>query len=763
MKFGKDFKRQMVPEWVEAYMDYNGLKQILKEIRLSRVPRMQQTPLRSLQHKLSMYSLFSGLDVESKGQESKGDVEDQVIKVSPFVGDSNRTCYRTKFLLESEELGGELQVKFFRKLDEELNKVNAFYKEKVEEVMKEAVELNKQMSAFIALKVMAQNQSIKGSQSRFSMEPLRAATQEAGPSNYSENDEAKAITNPATDKLDFRKFLNHVTIHNKGEGPSSVFRGFMRDSKDKELSFSRQELKEVQERLRVVFTEFYQKLKSIKNFSFINLFAFSKIMKKYEKTTSRHAARLYMTIVDKSYLGNSDEVTKLMENAEHLFIKHLYNANRREGMKPLRIQKRREMHRVTFFSGFFAGCSIALVIAVILMVRARRIFSRGHASPYLENMFGLYSIFLYIVLHLLMYAVDIYFWKRFRVNYPFIFNFKQGTELRFREVFFLSTGLAVLALAGFLANINLILDVTTEIGNPASFAKFIPLLVALAFVCTAFCPFNILYRSSRFFLIKCVFRCICAPFYEVKLQDFFLADQLTSQIQAIRIIEFYICYYSQPGFYQGQSECHDSGIYNAFYFILAIVPYMIRFLQCIRRLFQEEDRMHGYNALKYLTAVVAVVMRTVYELKKGTPLMVMALLTSAMAVAYNTYWDLVLDWGLLRRNSKNFYLRDKLLVSHKSVYYIAMVINVLLRATWLQYVLEFNVRGLRKSAFSTTISCLEIIRRGMWNFFRLENEHLNNVGKFRAFRSVPLPFHYHDETDNDEEEEEEADEEEKVD
>uniref|UniRef100_A0A0V0GMQ9 Putative ovule protein n=1 Tax=Solanum chacoense TaxID=4108 RepID=A0A0V0GMQ9_SOLCH len=35
----------------------------------------------------------------------------------------------------------------------------------------------------------------------------------------------------------------------------------------------------------------------------------------------------------------------------------------------------------------------------------------------------------------------------------------------------------------------------------------------------------------------------------------------------------------------------------------------------------------------------------------------------------------------------------------------------------------------------------------MWNFFRLENEHLNNVGKYRAFKSVPLPFAYHEEDD----------------
>ena len=33
-------------------------------------------------------------------------------------------------------------------------------------------------------------------------------------------------------------------------------------------------------------------------------------------------------------------------------------------------------------------------------------------------------------------------------------------------------------------------------------------------------------------------------------------------------------------------------------------------------------------------------------------------------------------------------------------------------------------------------------------WFRVENEHLNNVGKYRAFKSVPLPFNY-DEDDED--------------
>lgn len=123
----------------------------------------------------------------------------------------------------------------------------------------------------------------------------------------------------------------------------------------------------------------------------------------------------------------------------------------------------------------------------------------------------------------------------------------------------------------------------------------------------------------------------------------------------------------------------------------------------------------------------------------------LALTTSALAVLQNTYWDIAKDWGLLRRHSRNPYLRDKLVLPHKSFYFIAMVLDIVLRISWMQLVFEMNWRPLQKVAMVTLTSCLEIIRRGMWNFFRLENEHLNNVGNYRAFKSVPHPFSYYDE------------------
>nr|POE46194.1 phosphate transporter pho1 like 3 [Quercus suber] len=108
----------------------------------------------------------------------------------------------------------------------------------------------------------------------------------------------------------------------------------------------------------------------------------------------------------------------------------------------------------------------------------------------------------------------------------------------------------------------------------------------------------------------------------------------------------------------------------------------------------------------------------------------LARIFSAIAAIVATYWDLVVDWGLVQRRSKNRWLRDKLLVPHKSVYFGAMVLNVLLRFAWKQTVFGFQVSFLHKNSLIAIVAGLEIIRRGIWNFFRLENEHLNNVGKY---------------------------------
>ncbi|KAL9352084.1 hypothetical protein Peur_054764 [Populus x canadensis] len=99
---------------------------------------------------------INGLNLQSTNLSSKGDIEDQVIDVNSLPQDGCRKFYTTQFLRESEE-GGELEVKFFKKLDEQLNKFNTFSKDKLDEMKHEASLLNKQMDAFIAWRIKVES------------------------------------------------------------------------------------------------------------------------------------------------------------------------------------------------------------------------------------------------------------------------------------------------------------------------------------------------------------------------------------------------------------------------------------------------------------------------------------------------------------------------------------------------------------------------------------------------------------------------------
>lgn len=237
-----------------------------------------------------------------------------------------------------------------------------------------------------------------------------------------------------------------------------------------------------------------------------------------------------------------------------------------------------------------------------------------------------------------------------------------------------------------------------------------------------------------------------APLYKVSFVDFFLADQLTSQVQAIRSLQFYVCYYIWGDFRKRSNTSLDSSTYEHLYIAVAVIPFWLRLLQCLRRLIEERNAMQGFNGLKYLSTVVALVMRSLYDFARqnGSPATfwrIMVASTSGITTIYSTYWDIVVDWGLLQKNSKNRWLRDKLLIPNKAVYVVAIVLNILLRLVWMQLVLDFNLPFLHRTAMVAVVACLEILRRGIWNFFRLENEHFNNVENYRAFKSIPLPFY----------------------
>ena len=94
--------------------------------------------------------------------------------------------------------------------------------------------------------------------------------------------------------------------------------------------------------------------------------------------------------------------------------------------------------------------------------------------------------------------------------------------------------------------------------------------------------------------------------------------------------------------------------------------------------------------------------------------------------------------GLGNPHAKHPLLRNDLVFSPR-YYYLAMVVDPILRFNWILYVI-FAWELQHSSAVSVTVGLSEVLRRGMWAVFRIENEHCANVRLARATARKPLPF-----------------------
>ncbi|OAE18335.1 hypothetical protein AXG93_2727s1010 [Marchantia polymorpha subsp. ruderalis] len=293
--------------------------------------------------------------------------------------------------------------------------------------------------------------------------------------------------------------------------------------------------------------------------------------------------------------------------------------------------------------------------------------------------FGINTVGL-VLLHLYMYAWDMYLWRRARINYALIFRWEPGTELQYQEVLLLSTGFTTLWMLGM---------IVVKMYPCLPRVDLIPLFTLVVLIAILFLPLNICFRSTRMAFLRCMVHVVSSPFYKVVLADFFLADQLTSQ--------------------------------------------------CARRWKDEHDFQQVLNGAKYLSALISTAMKVAYRQSSGVWLFAYVA-SSFISSFFGIYWDLVKDWGLMQSKSVNPWLRDHLLLKHKFAYYISIVVNISLRMAWLTAVLVEQTFDLDDSTIDAVLAVLEVIRRGHWNFYRLEYEHLHKFADMGALQRIPLPF-----------------------
>lgn len=254
-----------------------------------------------------------------------------------------------------------------------------------------------------------------------------------------------------------------------------------------------------------------------------------------------------------------------------------------------------------------------------------------------------------------------------------------------------------------------------------------------------------------------------AQSHDGKFGDILLADVLTSYAKIIADLFVALCmFFSQNGSATKRPDRGCGGQYLVP--IIIAIPSLIRLRQCLTEYLRvrSSNRRNGgmgsqgwggqhlANAAKYASAfpviVLSALQRNLSLNHKAVGLTETALYRAWLFAVllnslYSFYWDVTKDWDLTlfsalrarasspRSSKMPFGLRARLYFPSPNLYYTVIVLDLLLRCTWS---LKLSPHLDHFADFESGIflmECLEVGRRWLWIFFRVETEWVRNTEK----------------------------------
>ncbi|XP_044532856.1 xenotropic and polytropic retrovirus receptor 1 isoform X1 [Gracilinanus agilis] len=509
---------------------------------------------------------------------------------------------------------------------------------------------------------------------------------------------------------------------------------------------------------KLAFSEFYLSLILLQNYQNLNFTGFRKILKKHDKILdTTRGADWRVAHVEVAPFYTCKKINQLISETEAVVTIELEDGDRQKAMKRLRVPPLGAAQPAPSWTIFRVGlyCGIFIVLNITLVLTGA---FKLDANKTIWPLVRIYRGGFLLIEFLFLLAINTYGWRQAGVNHVLIFELNPRNNLSHQHLFEIAGFLGILWCLSLLACLFAPISIIPIQVYPLALYGFMVLFLIN--------PTKTFYYKSRFWLLKVLFRVFTAPFHKVGFADFWLADQLNSLTVLLMDLEYMICFYSfelkwdeSKGLLPDKTGGPDI-CYSYIYGVRAIVqciPAWLRFIQCLRR-YRDTKRPfpHLANAGKYSTTFFMVTFAALYSTHKDrghsdtTVFFYLWIVFYFISTCYTLFWDLKMDWGLFDRNAgENTFLREEIVYPQKCYYYSAIIENVIMRFSWtIQiYVTSMNVSPHAADIIATVFAPLEVFRRFVWNFFRLENEHLNNCGEFRAVRDISVaPLNADDQT-----------------
>ncbi|KAI9375451.1 EXS family-domain-containing protein [Aspergillus egyptiacus] len=279
---------------------------------------------------------------------------------------------------------------------------------------------------------------------------------------------------------------------------------------------------------------------------------------------------------------------------------------------------------------------------------------------------------------------------------------------------------------------------------------YIPQTYLFLFFVILVLPFNRLARSGRRRFLVTLRRISIGGLAEAqdgKFGDILLADALTSYAKVIADLVVTFClFFGKETSSTSKPDRHYGS--NCMVPLLIAIPSMIRLRQCLIEYVRvcRTSSVHGNNggqhlanALKYATAFPVIILAAklrnyspfdFYGISEVTLSRLLYFFTFVNS-SYSFYWDVTKDWDLtLLSESRNdneypFGLRRYRYFTDQQ-YYAAIAIDFTIRFSWMTRFIP-GFLWLSETEFGLfVLMFLEVARRWMWVFIRVEAEWVRN-------------------------------------
>ena len=499
--------------------------------------------------------------------------------------------------------------------------------------------------------------------------------------------------------------------------------------------------------------ELYKEMDYMNKYIDLNLQAKRKILKKFnkyiqsqenkdnKKQTSEHDEEIKKMIeyIDSTIvIEDLGKIADTESDMEKLFKKYFYEKYSFDAVKVLKESKAEVSFTQSnsFFFGFYIGILLIIFILCILIANHFHIDMDDDAK--FKTIFPMFRGYLVMTFYFWFLGLNVYVWNTFHINYRLAFNFDSHYSpviSIFKRAAFFTMIVAIMLLCYMIerTKIPILYDLVSFI--PLEFTPLISYIIACIYLFSPFQNFN---HLGRLYLGKLFVETMASITTTSELRHTWLGDQMTSLVGPFRDIEYTACYYTHyfNTFEEKKRLCSNR---RPIVILIGIYPYFIRFLQVIKTMWEKNIIFPDIlNAIKYILSMLVAI--SSYYSKTIEIFGKTWLLIAAFSSCWSYCWDMKMDYGLLQPGTTNKFLRNDIFYKRKWVYYTAMFLNLMGRFAWVLTISPDVVyRWIRPEFFLMVIYMIEMCRRGMWNFFRIELKHIDLCKHFQVSDKIKLP------------------------